>query len=343
MRLGIIARMDNTGLGNQTRELAKMLKPDKVLVIDSTSFNGNKQHPEWYAGYRHETSAGFMNTNQAKSFLTGLDVVISCETFYNQEFTTLANRMGVRTVLQYNYEFLEYLVKRDIPFPTTLLSPSPWELDTVEDLFGRKTKVRHLPPPVDVSLFSKARETNLSKTHNRVLHIAGKVASKDRNGTESVIEMLEHSNKHYELVIKTQGPIATKSKDSRLTIEVANVEDNSSLYEGFDLMILPRRYGGLCLPLNEALVSALPVFMTDISPNSQILPKEWLAKSSRIDTLKTRASLNVYSADPRILGGMVDEYMGDKSKEIDKQKALDIGLKMFSPDILRDKYLEMMA
>jgi glycosyltransferase involved in cell wall biosynthesis len=343
VRIGVIARMDNTGLGNQTRELVKMLNPTKVLVINSVGFNNNKQHPEWYHAYEHETSAGFMNVNQVKSFLHDLDVVLTCETFYNQEFTTLAKRMGVRTVLQYNYEFLEYLVKRDLPLPTILLAPSPWELDTVEDLFGRKTKVRHLPPPVDVSLFSKAREINLSKTHNRVLHIAGKVASKDRNGTESVIEMLGHSNKDYELVIKTQGPIATKCKDSRLTIDVANVEDMSSLYVGFDLMILPRRYGGLCLPLNEALVSALPVFMTDISPNNQILPKEWLARSSRIGTLKTRASLNVYSADPRRLGGMVDEYMSDDGKSRDKQMALDLGLKMFSPDILRDKYLEIMA
>ena len=37
MRLGIIARSDNTGLGNQTRELVNMLNPDKILLIDSTT------------------------------------------------------------------------------------------------------------------------------------------------------------------------------------------------------------------------------------------------------------------------------------------------------------------
>ena len=50
MRLGIIARADKTGLGNQTKELVDMLKPDKVLLIDSSHFNGNKQYPEWYEG-----------------------------------------------------------------------------------------------------------------------------------------------------------------------------------------------------------------------------------------------------------------------------------------------------
>jgi hypothetical protein len=343
MRIGVIARMDNTGLGNQTRELVKMLKPTKVMVINSVSFNNNKQHPEWYAGYEYETSAGFMNINQVKTFLTGLDVVITCETFYNQEFTTLAKRMGVRTVLQYNYEFLEYLVKRDIPLPSVLLSPSPWELENVIDLFGKKAKVAHLPPPTDESLFDIAFQTNLSKKHKRVLHIAGKIASKDRNGTESVIEMLGHSKGDYELVIKTQGPIKTSCTDSRLTIDVANVGDRQDLYSGFDLMILPRRYGGLCLPMNEALVSGLPVFMTNVSPNNQILPREWLAQSVRTDRLKTRTTLEVYSANIPVLANMVDEYMLNSSTTDAKQKARDLGVGMFSPSMLLDKYLDILA
>ena len=36
MRLGIIARSDNTGLGNQTRELVNMLNPNKILLINSS-------------------------------------------------------------------------------------------------------------------------------------------------------------------------------------------------------------------------------------------------------------------------------------------------------------------
>ena len=51
MRLGIIARSDNTGLGNQTMELVKMLNPDKILLINSQFFNNNQQHPGWYKDY----------------------------------------------------------------------------------------------------------------------------------------------------------------------------------------------------------------------------------------------------------------------------------------------------
>jgi hypothetical protein len=106
MRLGIIARSDNTGLGNQTRELVNMLNPSKVMLINSTSFNRNKQHPEWYEGYDCQHVRGFPKAFEIDIFLKGLDVVLTCETFYNKEFIPLARRKKVKTVLQYNYEFL---------------------------------------------------------------------------------------------------------------------------------------------------------------------------------------------------------------------------------------------
>ena len=91
MRLGIIARSDNTGLGNQTRELVNMLNPDKIMLINSRFFNQNKQHPEWYEGYNCQTTIkGFPNTNEILEFLKDIDVVLSCELFYNPKFVDLA-------------------------------------------------------------------------------------------------------------------------------------------------------------------------------------------------------------------------------------------------------------
>ena len=104
MRLGIIARSDNTGLGNQTKELVNMLNPDKILLIDSTPFNKNKQHPEWYSEYNCIKSHGFPSSQHIKLFLNDIDVVLSCETFYDQNFIKYANQRKVKTILQYNYE-----------------------------------------------------------------------------------------------------------------------------------------------------------------------------------------------------------------------------------------------
>jgi glycosyltransferase involved in cell wall biosynthesis len=344
MRIGIVARSDNTGLGNQTKELAKMLNPDKILLINSTSFNNNKQHPEWYSEYNSVvTINGFPTNNDVENFLKGLDIVIACETFYNVAFIELAHKRGVKTVLQYNYEFLEYLQKQHRRLPTYLLAPSEWNLDNVIKLFGTKTNVIHLPPPTNKDLFSNAKQINLSKTHNRILHVAGKAAAKDRNGTKTVLDMLKYSKAEYELVITSQTPIEHQYSDSRVTISHANPEARESLYEGYDAMILPRRYAGLCLPMNEALLSGLPVFMTDISPNNKVLPADWLAKSNKIDELMTRSMLDVYSADPEDLARIVDDYFNNKDKISIKSQAFDIGLKNFDTETLKPRYLDILG
>jgi hypothetical protein len=340
MRLGIIARSDNTGLGNQTRNIVNMLNPDKILLIDSTPFNENKQHPEWYAGYDCiTTSKGFATREEIVSFLDGIDVVLTCESFYSSMFLSLADKRKVKTILQYNYEFLDLVVDPNQRMPSMLLSPSVWNIEQVEKVLGDLTKVVYLPPPIDPVAFSSQRETNMSKTHNKILHIAGKFASKDRNGTSTVIDMLKYSSADYELVIKSQTPIEADCNDSRLTIDVSNTENHADLYAGYDAMVLPRRYAGLCLPMNEALMSALPVFMTDISPNNFILPAEWLIESEKIDRLLTRMTLDVYGADPRKLATRIDDYVNNIDKEKEKKKAYDIGMQNFYIDTLKDKYL----
>ena len=205
MTLGIIARSDNTGLGNQTRELVKMLNPDKILLIDSEHFNGNEQHPEWYKDYNVTTTlSGFPTKQELIEFLRNIDVVLSCETFYKQDFLHYAKRRGIKTILQYNFEFLLNMSNPDAELPDVLLAPSLWNIEQIEKMVNGRCKVIHLPPPTDSTLFENVRQNNMSKDHNRLLHVGGKFAAKDRNGTQTVLEMLKYSKASYELVITTQ-------------------------------------------------------------------------------------------------------------------------------------------
>jgi hypothetical protein len=199
----------------------------------------------------------------------------------------------------------------------------------------------HLPPPTDQSLFNEAREINLSKDHKRILHIAGKKAAKDRNGTESIISMMKHSKEDYELVIKSQTPLNLICNDSRVKIEIGNPDNRQDMYSGFDAMVLPRRYAGLCLPMNEALMSALPVFMTDISPNNTILPAKWLAESKKIDSFRTKSMVDVYDVRSEGLAKIIDKYVGNNNKYEIKETAVQIGLDNFSVDKLKQKYLDI--
>lgn len=342
MKLGIIARSDNTGLGNQTRELVYMLNPDKIMLINSQPFNKNKQHFEWYNKYNVNTIRGFPRNDDISAFLRGLDVVLTCETFYNNSFIDIARKMKVKTVLQYNYEFLDMVINPRLAIPDVFLGPSTWYLDHMQELFSDRAKVIHLPPPINHENFDEVRKENMSKAHMRLLHVGGKAASEDRNGTYSIIEMLRYSRTDYELVIKTQTPLDIRIKDSRIKIEHNDEPIRENLYKGFDAMVLPRRYAGLCLPMNEALMSGLPVFMTDISPNNYVLPKNWLAKSEKTGQLRTRMMLDVYSADPKHLAKIIDNYMNQRNKLKYKEEAYEIAMNSFSSVNLKDRYIDIL-
>ena len=341
MKLGMIVRADDTGLGNQTHELVKMLNPEKILIIDSSKFhNKGVQHYDWYENRNVVVSKGFPDNNTVVRFFSGINVVLSCETFYNRDFVALAKKKRIKTILQYNFEFLENLSNERAILPDVLLAPSLWRFEDVKDRFENKCLVKHLPPPTSPDIFKNNREEN-KKRSGRLLHVGGKAAIYDRNGTKSVIEMLKYSKEDYELVIKSQTDLEIECDDPRVTFVIGNEESRQDLYSGYDAMIIPRRYAGLCLPMNEALMSGLPVFMTDISPNNIILPGDWLAKSHFVRVFMTRVGLDLYNADPESLAKVVDNYFSKKDLSEDKDKAYLLGYQNFSSDELKEKYIEL--
>lgn len=343
MRIGLIARTDDTGLGNQSLELAKMLNPSRVLLINSSGWNnGNFTiHPEWYKDYEVQVgnAEGWLLDEEIKEFLNHVDVIISCETFYSNNVVPMARNRGIKTILQFNYEFLEDIEPKHLP--DVLLSPSLWHLEDVEQMYGNQCEVIHLPPPTEHTQFDKVRQNNLSKNHNRLLHVVGKQATNDRNGTNSVIEMLKYSNKDFEIVFKVQTGAEFYCDDPRARIEYLNVENRVDLYDGFDALVLPRRFAGLCLPMNEALLSGLPVLMTNISPNNEILPPEWLSRASEIKTFNAKRLINVYAVDAPMLAMKVDSYMNMEDKTPLKEIAYHTGYSKFSQNSLKQNYLDL--
>lgn len=340
MNLGIVVRGDKSGLGFQTRNLTYMLRPHKIMYVDSKPFNGHDQHPEWYDGFSGVKTIGFPSERECRHFLRGLDAVLMCENPYNYALLRLAQAQGTRTYVQYNYEFLEWHRIPNLPIPTKFLSPSYWFL---EEMVEKYPNTVYLPPPIFMNDFKAPREVNMGRSgKRRFLHIIGKLAHGDRNGTVSVIEALQHTDADFELVIKCQHPVE-QIHDDRVTYHIDNPEDQAELYMDFDAMILPRRYAGLCLPMNEALASGLPVIMTDISPNDRALPNDWLVPAKKIDSFQARTQIDIYNADPKALAAMFDKLCDMKYDDLLEWKAtaLDIAADNYSSDVLRPRYEEV--
>jgi hypothetical protein len=338
--VGLIVRMDNTGLGNQTRALCEMLKPDRIMVVDSTSFNGSAQHLDWYDGYNGVVTVGWPNEQECNKFMLGLTHVLTAETVYNNQIFWLAKKYRVKVFVQPNWEFLDHLVQA-IPQPHTWLMPSYWHLD---DMKRRFRNTVYLPPPIMIDRFEEARRENIAREGKaKFLHIVGKRASHDRNGTEDLLKALAHSTADFSLTVRSQTPLEDYGDfvaDRRVTLDVENVENEADMYKGFDALIFPRRYAGLSLPMNEALASALPVIMPHISPNNQILPQDWLVPATVTSTFVARTTIDVHTTDAEALGKKIDEFaLMDKNELLrNKMRAYEIAKREFSPKKLLPKY-----
>lgn len=340
MKLAMIVRGDSSGIGIQSKRTADLIKPDRVLYIDSTSFAQNtEQHPEWYSQFKTYVVKGFPHNRDVQTFLRGVTHLVYIETPYNINFLHLAKRTRVKTYCICNYEFLDNLANTRVPEPDYFLMPSHWKFDEMRQRFGIK-RVLYLPPPIDPEEFSSARTSN-RKTHNpvRLLHTVGTLAVHDRNGTLDLLEALKMTTTNFRLTITSQHQLPPEYmvEDGRVSYQIYNARTNAELYEDYDALILPRRYGGLSLGMWEGLMSGLPVIMPNISPNTEVLPSMWLVPANKKTTFQARTQIDVYQIDVKKLAAKLEWLCTHDLTEM-KEEAHDLAIREVSEQSLIERY-----
>lgn len=328
MRLGLLVRADDTGLGYQTCAYYKHLKPDKVWLIDISGLNGNEQHREWYENAH--LVQGIPKSFQIRQWLEGLDVVLTAETPYNLEFYAIAREMGVKTVCVENPEFYDHIKYPQYEMPDLIILPSVWkQAEITAHATRRGTKVVQIHHPVD------REEINFRlRTTNKPMHIAGKPAAHDRNGTWDFLRAWP------------EGLITTQNEDLARHVRMryphgvvyTGISDPNYMYSLGDIMVIPRKYGGNCLVLNEALASGMPVIMTDIEPNNHLLPKEWLVPATTTQSFTPRGKVDIYDVDIPLLTEKIDWMRSQNIGQLSEQ-ANQIA-ETISWDTLKDKWLK---
>lgn len=271
MRLGLLVFATDNGLGNQTRVLHNYLKPTKTMLLDISFYNRLPLHEDWYEDVTIKTN-GFPTKAEIDNFLEGLDIVFFCETPLNYYLIEKANQLGVATICQYNYEFCSWLSNDRLPRPTIFAGPTLWNKNK---LAAAGIQMELLPVPLEMGILPQ-RTINQAK---HFFHIAGRPAINDRNGSLDFIRavrMLALPDARYTIYCQKPTPELRQAVNGTSIELVEHLPNYADMYSDGDVMILPRRYGGLCMVLNEAIGSGIPVLMPDIDPNNTWLPREWL-------------------------------------------------------------------
>lgn len=281
------------------------LHPHKTMVVDCPSLKPLPIRRDWFPDATW--IQGLPSDRDVERFCDGLDVVYSAETFYNRHFAAIAAHLGVKTVLHANWEFLSLNDR-----PTLWAAPSLWHW---EDFPEPKT---HLPVPIEIDRFPDRRYAT-EQTATRFLHVVGRPAIHDRNGTADLIQALRHVKSHVTVTIRCQEPgyvenllySAVVPANIDLVVESGDLQDNTDLYADQDVLVLPRRFGGLCLPCNEALGAGMPVIMPIISPQDTWLPHKWLVPARPAGSFTAKQRVDYFSVDHEALAARMDTFATD--------------------------------
>lgn len=321
--------------------LYSLLKPDKVMLVDISKLNAMPVNDDWY-NFDIRTN-GYPSNTEIDQFLGGVDTVFMCESPLNYYLLSRAAELGIRTVTQVNPEFLDYFSTPELPQPTVTALPSTWmEADIRATMTS--SEVVHLPVPVDVTHLPKRHVTE-AKTF---FHIAGRPAYGDRNGTHDFIQAARLAGKiepGISFILYCQQPtrdITAAVATTRIEL-VSHVDDYAELYARGDVLVLPRKYGGLCLPAQEAVGAGIPVLMPDISPNNAWLPSEWLLRvNPEPKVFKPRGTVHMWDTDvTKMAQRMLDLYRSPSEVEIMAKQAKELG-ESLSWEVLKARYKEVL-
>jgi glycosyltransferase involved in cell wall biosynthesis len=312
-RVGLIARADSGGLGNITAEFCRHLHPDATVVVDWGEHGRGPSHLERYeaSGATLVNPGPLMDDQAASWLLRRCDVLYTAETAYRPSLWDEARTAGVRTVL---HAMPEYLHPADPGRQADeVWLPTSYGLDHVPG-------ARVVPVPVALDRFTYRQRTEAARTFAHV----GSGAAHDRNGSALVIGALPHITHPITLVVRGADlqHVVTTTRHAGLmrvvgdvTVELddAPVEDYWQLLsDDVDVLVMPRRYAGLSMPMQEAAAAGIPTVALDVEPCRDYCHPELLVPPTRSRSIAMRGGrFPIAEADPAAVANVMNRLASD--------------------------------
>jgi hypothetical protein len=214
--------------------------------------------------------------------------------------------------------------------------PTGWLLDKMPE-------GKILPVPVTGTSTAKAGDPWSGPL--TFVHVAGRRAIGDRNGTDVLCDALRYLKATCHVRIVSQdGQIKLPDiLPPNVTVDVhqTGFKDRWQLYDGAHVLVLPRIYGGLSLPVQEAMESGLAVLMTDCPPN-----REWpivpIPASVGPSQRTPGGHMRTHVCRARDVAHEMDRLSMNRDLVVEAQAAARTWASEHTWDILRPRYDEVL-
>lgn len=253
MRLGMVVRADAGGLGQQSHHLWRCLQPDETVVIVKGEEARGAELPDRYGEALHCDQRLNMKANK---LLSTCDLTLSIETGY---IDGIYDERTFKVALIANPELWNPSEPHE-----RLGVHTDWEVHRFEE------KPTVVPYPSPTELFPHRGDSGPGWYHPEA------PAMLDRNGTELLLNALRHTRVPSELWIRADRESPWHRRRNAPTVIVGattvhwlrgRTDDPADAYpQECSMLLLPRRYGGCCLPAVEAACLGWGAAMLDLPP-----------------------------------------------------------------------------
>ncbi len=276
---GAVIYATNQGLGIQAKTFYDNGIFQKAFVQKHSSY---ENHYEWYPD-RVDSFEELLNT---------CDKIIFFEIAFDWKYIIRARERGVKTIFFLMYE----CTHNPLPyFPDVLVGGSVME----REYFGDSVKVINVPVPNHL----KWRKRTVAKTF---VHNAGHGGLCGRNGTKELIEAIKYIKSPIKLIIRSQVPIQ-QYEDPRVEYRIGDFP-YESLFEEGDVFVYPDKFGGSCLPLQEAYASGMAIMASDRHPSNLWLPKEILIPIQGYKKERAYSVVDSAIVSPQEIARQIDKW-----------------------------------
>jgi hypothetical protein len=334
-----------------TWEFARHVQPERTMIIDMHGGGGytklrGPNHLEAYRWGDVKVNFGhnsYIAEKTVRDFCTGLDVVYAAEWFYRQDFCDIARECGARTVL---HAMPEMWHAEDAP-PDVVWAPTGWELGhkdhTMRQLMPADAHVVPVPIPTDTF-------TPRPRVGGAVLHLASP-AFKDRNGSDLVAQAVRWMD--YDVKVIWAADVEHPPPARPLTIRGRMVDiewrheaqvDRRDVYPAeAGILLLPRRFGGLSLPMQEVAALGWPIVTTNLTPQNEWVHPDTLVEPMACDPVKMVGGwFDIYSCNPRQLAFRVERLLNDADLYEQASETSLAHARRLSWDVWTDRYRQLL-
>lgn len=298
MRVASICFSHSRGLGHLARSFFSNGIIDEVCRVRHPSI---PMREDWYPESRTVNLRG-MDRSIVHDFMREQDVMLFFETPFEWEFISFCKQHGIKTAIIPMYECTPArfaTMPKDHPeVPDLWICPSLLDVD-----YFNHFNHTFIPIPVDMPWRLRERATHF-------IHNGGYLGLKGREGTVEVIEAMKYVKSDLRLTIRVQENVKDVPNDPRITY-IAETVPFEELYSTGDVAVVPQRFNGMSLPLQEAFASGLLCMTTDRYPMNTWLPRAPMLPVEKVKRGRVGGSymeMDICTLNPKTIAAEMDRW-----------------------------------